>query len=146
MSISFSPSLWLVIAIVLVVMEVATGAFVMVNFAISAVLLALYHFLGLHSPEWELLAFGAQGLIGVVFLRGRFTRAATSRQAHSTDKHQRLKLHSTLPANGITQVEYQGTTWTAVNATAVELAAGQVVEIEKVDGVKLVVKPVPAAR
>ena len=61
--------IWLIAAIVLVILEIATSGFGVICFAIGAGFAALAAGLGLDSVTWQIVIFAVVSLLTFIFLR-----------------------------------------------------------------------------
>lgn len=137
-------TLWLIVAAVAGVLEMATpGFFGFVFVAVAALLAAAVDALGLGGGALQLAVFGAASLLGLVFLRPRFaTRMAA--QGHVPSRTERLVGHhgrvteAIDPVRGTGRVLVAGEDW-AARATH-PLPEGVEVLVSGADGIVLLVR------
>ena len=139
-----SWGIWVVIAIILIIAEFLTAGFVSIFFGIGAALTAVISVFTSSIPV-QLLCFAVVSLIMV--LVGR----PVMKKLFKIDKDVKF---STVDAiigkqgivvKDITGMEYglvkiDGDTWTASSAERNEIKIGTKVEVESIDGVKVVVR------
>ncbi len=130
----------MVLAVALVIAEVFSVTFVLLFFSVGALVVALACALGLELLSAQLLIFAVVSISGIFCLRDRLRRAVVVRSELRTDVASELILTDALPAHASGPVRYRGTQWTAVNDSDTPLAAGQTVVIERIEGIKLVVR------
>ena len=129
--------LWTLIGVALLCVEITTLSFFLLFFGISALVVAGARLVGLDYLPFEILLFAAGGAAGALLLRKHLVR---TRERYHTDHNQRVELSADVVPGGTTTIEYQGSQWTAVNGSDETLKKGDVVGIERCDGVKLVLK------
>lgn len=138
-----SHLVWWILAVVLVVSELASGTLVFLFFAASAVITALFQGF-FHLPFWaSLLIFGAGGLVLLIALRKVLQRVFQSARADSVehpDRHQTAVAREEIAAGREGALDYQGSVWIGVNRGSRAVRAGERVSIVHVDGIKLAFK------
>lgn len=135
--------LWLIAIIGFAVLEASTAQFVSIWFAGGA-LCSLIAFLLGADARWQMLVFGvASGLLLI------FTRPIVKRLTKNTDSKTNLdavigkKAVVTKETDGFGdfgEAKLEGKLWTVKSLDESVLAEGDVVFVEKVEGVKLVVR------
>jgi membrane protein implicated in regulation of membrane protease activity len=85
----------------------------------------------------EIAAFGVLSAGLLLGFRQKLKSAIKGRQEF--DDEQAFVLDVALPAGGEAKVQYQGTSWPAVNAGGEALTAGTRVKIARKDGIKIFV-------
>ena len=135
-----STVLWAVLGIILVVAEIFTSTFVLLFLGVSAIIVAIIKFFGLSHLAAELIIFAILSLTGILFFRKKFVAGLQVKGNFSIDGEQKLVLTTAIPANSSASVDYQGTTWTAVNESDEDYAKGRTVIIDRTEGVKLVLR------
>lgn len=135
-----STVLWAILGIILVVAEIFTSTFVLLFLGISAIIVAAIKFFGLSHLATELIIFAILSLAGILFFRKKFVEGLQVKGKFSIDGEQKLVLTAAIPAQSSAVIQYQGTTWTAVNESDEDYAQGRSVIIDRTEGVKLVLK------
>jgi len=138
--------MWVVLGMVLLLGEVLTpGGFFIIFFGAAAVVVGLLKALGLElALSYEVMLFSLLSIMGLVFFRKPLQQ-----------KFRQLTPH--LPVDEITgesamameeiasgasgKVELRGASWTAINVGSSPLAQGSECVVERVDGLKLNVRP-----
>lgn len=141
---------WVVIAVVLLVAEATTSAFVAVYFGIAALVTAAIAAAGLGTPV-QLLAFAILSVGSLLLTRPALKRAAgrTAGIRTGVDAMQGRIGVVTRPIGELEpgQVKVGGETWTARSYYDEEaIPAGSRVEVVKVEGVTALVIPAPSPR
>lgn len=133
---------WLCLGIVLIVAELMTLTFVLLFFGVSALLTALFIALGLENIYAQIVIFSLMGLSGIFLFRKKMVQAVQVKGAHNIDgmKNASFNLDADIPQGGSAAITYRGIPWTAVNESGENLSKGERVVIDRMDGVKLVVK------
>ena len=132
--------LWLIIALICLIIELSTGAFVLVFFAGAAVIVALTTILVLENLAYQILFYGLLGILSLIFFRKKLIQAVHHHKNSSAqfgDQNQTLLLEEDLAPQQEARVSYQGSLFTAVNMDQVTLKANHRVRILKTDGIKL---------
>ncbi len=136
------PTFWVILGLVLITVELVTSSFILLFFGFSALLVAAAQGLGFRNIAGDLVLFALSGLAGVFFFRPKLKSAFRVKDNLSIDENTTLILNKDVEARGRSDIEYQGTTWTAVNDSDVNLKKGEKVVILKTDGVKLIIAPI----
>ena len=140
---TISPELnWAVIGLLLLGLELFTGTFVVLFFACGAFITALLTWMGvLESQPVQVFVFTVLSAGGLLAFKDKLRRGWGGKQQDlHGDVGVAITLHSDLPAHGQTEVQYQGTPWTAVNESGRDMAKGETVRVVRTDGVKLILK------
>ena len=135
--------IWLALGVGLLVVEILTGTLSLIFFSIAAFVVAgMRYFAGVDNWTLESVIFAAVGILSLLALRKKLADFMHSKRAgdYTGDVQQEVAISSAIPAGGTGQVEYQGSTWTAVNDSAIEMKAGDRASIVRTEGVKLVLK------
>lgn len=138
---NMSTVIWVVVGLVLLVAEMLSLTFVLLFFGVSAILVALAKLLGLHNLPIELLIFALGGVAGLWLFRKKLVTAIQTKKGMHIDRDTVFILNNDVTAGGRAEVEYQGSTWTAMNESDRDLQKGQEAVIERTEGVRLVIKP-----
>ena len=134
--------IWAIIGIALIITEVFTNTFFILFFGISALAVALLRMFGLDHLATEIIIFAVVGTAGTLIFRKKIMESFHSTSSVSQDKDTKVILTHEIPAGGMAAIIYQGSTWTAVNESSRDFKKGEAVLIDRVEGVKLVVKGV----
>ncbi|MEK7355377.1 MAG: NfeD family protein [Bdellovibrionota bacterium] len=132
---------WALLGLGLLALEMMTLTFFFAFFGVSALVVAGLRLVGVQSLTVDLLLFSLIGSLGLLFFRVRLKQALEkSNGKFEADRNALIRLDVTLAAHGEGRIQYQGSTWSAVNEEDSELVAGTQVRIERVQGNKLHVK------
>lgn len=134
--------IWAIIGIVLIVTEIFTSTFFILFFGVAALIVALLRMLGVDHLATEIIIFAVVGTAGTLIFRKKIMESFRSTNTVSQDKDAKIVLTNDTPAGGMASIMYQGTTWTAVNESGRDLKKGETVFIDRVDGVKLIIKSI----
>jgi len=138
---NLSPALvWGILGLILIIAEVFTASFVLVFFGVAALLVAVLAAVGFKSFLLQMLLFAAASLGSLLLFRSKLMGYFHSTAQTVMDENQVLRLTGDVPAHGTGQISYQGTTWTAVNPTDHAFHQGDNAVIERMDGVKIVLR------
>ncbi len=138
--------IWLVLGVLFAIGEIATSGFFLLWFAVGAAVSAVAAALGLGLLEQIVVFLAVSGVL-VVFTRPVVHRLVEKRRpAYLTNVSALVGKVGTVvrkvdPLEVTGQVKVQGEVWTAVTSGA-SIPKGALVTVERVDGVKLHVKPV----
>lgn len=132
--------IWAIIGIVLIVIEIFTSTFFLLFFGISALIVAVLRLFGINHLASEIIVFAVMGTAGTLIFRKKIMESFRSTSTVSQDKEAKIVLTSDVLAGGTASIMYQGTTWTAVNESTRDLKKGETIFIDRVDGVKLIVR------
>jgi membrane protein implicated in regulation of membrane protease activity len=138
----FGPQHWVVLGLILLIAEMATGTTYLLWPAVAAFLTALISWLGLTNWIAELAIFGVLVVVLTAFGRPLVQRWRNEGAANGLNERSASLIGEgavvTNFANGVGSVKVQDTIWRAVSDEALE--AGQAVVIASVDGATLKVK------
>ncbi len=137
-----SPEIqWFVVGLLLVALELFTGTFVVLFFAVGAFATALLSLTGFVSaPTTQIIAFTILSAGGLLMFKDKLKRGWGGGSAKLTgDLGSHLVMPQDLDVNGTCEVHYQGAAWSAVNESGRPLKKGDRVVIARVDGVKLII-------
>jgi len=134
--------LWLILGVVLIIVELVSQSFTILFFGIAALLVGLLKMVsGFQNLTAELITFAILGLAGIILLRKKMVGVFSGGTNMKSDENKTLILSTDIPANSETTINYQGTSWTAVNSTSEKLNSGTKVIIVRTEGIKLIVEP-----
>ena len=133
---------WLVLGMVLFGLELFTGTFVVMFFAVGALLTALIAWLGvIDSLPIQIVIFTILSGGGLFYFRDKLKIGYKGETGTlKSDIGSVVYLESDVAVGGQTEVQYQGARWLAVNESGRVLAKGSSVKVAQVDGVKLILK------
>lgn len=138
--------IWLIIAIVLVILEIATAGFGVICFAIGAGFSALAAGLGA-SFTWQIVIFAVVSLLTFIFLR-----PVVMRFLDKKSKDVKTNAEAVVGRKGFVseridaaqhtgRVAVDGDDWKAVSENGEVIEKGTEVEIVKLDSIIVTVKP-----
>ena len=137
---------WLAIIAVTVIIEIVTLDLVSIWFAFGAVIPFILSAIGGIAIEIQIAVFVAVSALLIIFLRKNAQKLLFKNMNQKTNvdafegKKVRLLEDTDFEHNG--SVKINDVTWTAISESGELIKAGQLVEIKKVDGNKLIVIPV----
>ena len=137
---------WLAIIAVTVIIEIVTLDLVSICFAFGAVIPFILSAIGGIAIEIQIAVFVAVSALLIIFLRKNAQKLLFKNMNQKTNvdafegKKVRLLEDTDFEHNG--SVKINDVTWTAISESGELIKAGQLVEIKKVDGNKLIVIPV----
>ncbi len=141
------PILWLGLCVVLVLIETATPQLVSIWFALGAAVAACVSMTGVPLPVQicvfvfvSCLALLASRPLAVRMLRGR--RVKTN--ADATVGMQGVVTEAVDNLHGTGRALVQGLSWSARSEDGEPIPEGAAVRVLRIDGVKLIVQPVPS--
>ena len=140
--------IWLIVAIVLVIIEIATAGFGVICFAIGAGFAALAAVLGVENAVWQIVIFAA-----VSFLTFLFLSPIAMRFLEKKSKDVKTNAEAIVGRKGVVseridatqhtgRVAIDGDDWKAVSEDGSVIEQGQTVEIVKLDSIIVTVKPI----
>ncbi len=131
--------IWLTIGLALLGVELLSGTFIFLFFGIGGVVTALFAISGVNNPQVQVIIFSVVSLVTLFLFRKRFLKKteSVSEDKLATDVHKTLVLSQAIPAGAQGTVEYQGTYWTVVNISGLDLEQGTLAQIVRVEGIKL---------
>lgn len=136
---------WLIAAIILVIVEIATAGFGSICFAFGALASALVSYLGL-SLYWQLAVFAAISFLSFMFLRPvflKFIDRKSQDQPTNADAlvGKKAVVSETIdPVNHTGRVAIDGDDWKAVSEDGSLIDKGAEVVVVKLDSIILSVK------
>ncbi|MGE5379685.1 MAG: NfeD family protein [Methylocystaceae bacterium] len=138
-----SFTIWFAVAVACAVVEIATAGFWFLWLAIAAAVIALLAKINLAtSLPIQILIFSLLSLLLIIFTRPLLIKALGTREVKSNVDsligRQGVVIEAVNPLTGEGQVKVDGEIWSVRAANPI--AAGQIVEIEAVQGVRLLVR------
>jgi len=133
---------WLGLGVALLAMEVLTTSFGFIFFGISALFVSVICWqFGLADVIWEMVVFAVMGGVSVPLFRSR-VRALLNRSKNiSIDTGKEMLLTAAVGPRAEATCEYQGAPWSVFNDSDLALQVGDRVTITRVDGIRLVIRP-----
>jgi inner membrane protein len=131
---------WLVTGFALLALEVVTITFGVMFFGISAVVIGLLLWTGVHLEPWlQWLLFSAISVISLALFRRPLMERWQVNQPKKLDTMigEDAIASEDIPIGGHGKAELRGSTWTARNVGSEPLMRGQRVIVAQVDGIVL---------
>lgn len=132
--------IWAIVGIVLIVIEIFTSTFFLLFFGIAALIVAVLRIFGMSHLATEIIVFALVGTAGTLIFRKKIRASFRSTSPVRQDKDTKIILDADMLAGGMASITYQGSTWTAVNESTRDLKKGDTVLIDRVEGVKLIIR------
>lgn len=137
---------WLIIFAVLLVIELLTAGLTTIWFAGGALVSTLFALI--HAPVWlQVVVFIVVSVVLLIFTRPiavkYFNRNRTRTNVESYIGQQAIVVADIENIKGYGQVRLGSMDWSAKSLDGNDIKVGTVVEVKEVEGVKLVVTPVP---
>jgi membrane protein implicated in regulation of membrane protease activity len=137
---------WLLLGLALLALEAATpGGFFALFFGISAILVGLLSVLGLEIPGWgEWLLFTGLAVASLLFLRRPLkARMELRSRDHAVDSlvGEEGVVTAEIRRREVGKVELRGSVWNARHESEETLPKGRRVQVERVQGLTLWVRP-----
>jgi len=143
LDISVSPAvMWAVVGLLFLIAEVATVSFVLCFIGMGALIVALATWMGLTSSiSSQLLVFSVSSLLLLLLLRKAAKKLFAGHADAPPDyEGQRVNVTEDIPVGGEGAIHYRGSTWIAFTDEPRGIPRGTVVQIEKIDGIRVKVK------
>ena len=134
---------WIVLLVVLIIVEAATAQLVTIWFAAGAAAAIIAE--RCHAPQWlQWIVFLAVSVISLIATRP-LVRKATQKTMQPTNSDRcigqtAVVIEDINNIEGKGQVHVNGITWTARSADGTVFKKDDLVTVEKIDGVKLIVR------
>ena len=137
---------WLDVISISLVIEIITLDLVSVWFACGAVIPFILSAIGGIGVEWQILVFVIITALLIIFIRKYAQKLLLKNMNTKTNVDsligKRYRLLEDTDFEHIGSVKVNDVVWTAVSSDGSLIKAGQLVEVEKIDGNKLIVKAV----
>ncbi len=137
---------WLAVIAISLVIEIITLDLVSVWFACGAVIPFILSAIGGIGVEWQILVFVIVTALLIIFIRKYAQKLLLKNMNTKTNVDsligKRYRLLEDTDFEHIGSVKVNDVVWTAVSSDGSLINAGQLVEVEKIDGNKLIVKAV----
>jgi len=142
----FSWQMWLGVALVFGIIEIATVNFYTIWLAIAAVITAILSVFGVGIPG-QILAFSLISLVLVMISESVVRKIVFGQKPHYQSNIDRLKGQEAtvtfridnMKGEGI--VKIKGVDWSARSSNGDSISEGTRVIVEKIEGVKVIVRP-----
>ena len=141
--------IWIIISIVCLILELSSGDFFILCFAIGAAAAALVAGCGL-SLTWQIVLFAVISSLSLLLVR-----PALLKKLHKPNRErlsnaeamigQTGRVSEAIEANGYGRVAIDGDDWKSVSSDGTAIARGTRVRVIKMDSIILTVEPVKAA-
>jgi membrane protein implicated in regulation of membrane protease activity len=133
---------WAVLGLLLLGLEMFTGTFVVLFFAIGAFLTAMITWtVVVESMPLQIVVFTVLSAGILFYFRDKIRIGVKGRNNElKGDVGTAVTIESDVAPGGQTEVQYQGARWIAVNETGQTLSKGSAAKVAQVDGVKLILK------
>jgi membrane protein implicated in regulation of membrane protease activity len=137
--------IWCIAGIIVMTLEVTSGAFVLLMLGLSAFVVGLLtyflqdvYFLTLAT---QLTIFSILSVITIWDFRKKLKNILMKNtQEYKADKNQNIQASQGINVRSEATIQYQGTSWTAYNDGEHQINAGDTIQIVKTEGVKLFVR------
>jgi inner membrane protein len=134
---------WVIVGAILLGAElsIVDAQFYLVFVGAAAIAVGLLSGAGIVTSVWlQWAVFAALSVVSMAFFRRRIYEQLRPNLTHMKigPAGELVTVPSELPPGESCRIEFRGSTWTAVNAGAVAIAAGARARIDRVDGLKLV--------
>lgn len=138
---SISPTIiWACLGVALIIFEVFTTTFFILFFGIAALLVAVIRLFGLDHTATEIILFAMTGIAGTLIFRKKIIKSFKSTSEIELPGDKLITITQDIDARSTGTIQYRGSTWRAINDSEYALKKGDVAVIERIDGVKLVLK------
>jgi len=141
--------IWIIISIVCLILELSSGDFFILCFAIGAAAAALVAGCGL-SLTWQIVLFAVISSLSLLLVR-----PALLKKLHKPNRErlsnaeamigQTGRVSEAIEANGYGRVAIDGDDWKSVSSDGTAIPRGTRVRVVKMDSIILTVEPVKAA-
>ncbi|MCC7460470.1 MAG: NfeD family protein [Proteobacteria bacterium] len=139
-----STMIWIILGLVLLIAEMATGTFTLIFIALACFATALVSFFpGMDSNYTiQITTCSIVSVLGVVLLRKPLQNKMLKSLSLKSDIGKELLIDHGIHPHGTARIGYQGTTWQATNLDAEEMRKGDRVCIVGMDGNTLLIRKV----
>lgn len=125
-------AIWTVIAIICLIIELGSGDFFVICFAIGAIASVLMSILG--APFWaQLLVFALCSVLSIIFVRPSLVRHVHDREERASNADALIgrkgKVIAAIEAEGYGYVKVDGDEWKAMSKDKSAIAEGETVRI-----------------
>jgi len=138
-----STFIWLGVAVILAIIELATYGLVTIWFAIGAVVAFFLSLLGV-TTAWQIVVFVIVSALLLIFTKPILQKKlAIKKEATNADRvigQKAVVMDAPDSADGLFRVRVLEQVWTAKTEDKSLVSAGEEVFVERIQGVKLIVK------
>lgn len=132
--------IWIIFGISLAVLEIFTGTFYILFISFAAFLTGLISILfGPFHWSIETIIFAVLALASAWFVKSKQFVSKTS--TFEIDEARVLKSTESIAPGESKMISYQGALWTATNVSENPILRDEMIQIVKVEGIRLLVKP-----
>lgn len=143
---AFANWMWLVLLVVFMIVETATVSLTTIWFAVGALVAFLLGLLGV-SVGWQAAVFLIVSVLLVLFTRPiaiRYLKIGHTRTNVDSMIGQQGVVIKAMSEHQTGQIKVNGQVWTALPADGQPIGENMEVTVQSVEGVKLMVMPLPA--
>ena len=138
--------LWIIISIVCLILELSSGDFFILCFAIGAAASSIFAGCGL-SLTWQIIIFAVVSALSLFLLRPALLRKLHQPHRERLSNAEAMvgqtgRVSEDIEANGYGRVAIDGDDWKACSADGSPISKDTRVQVLKVDSIILTVKPI----
>lgn len=138
--------LWIIISIVCLILELSSGDFFILCFAIGAAASSIFAGCGL-SLTWQIIIFAVVSALSLFLLRPALLRKLHKPHRERLSNAEAMvgqtgRVSEDIEANGYGRVAIDGDDWKACSADGSPISKDTRVQVLKVDSIILTVKPI----
>lgn len=138
-----APFLWLAVIIITLVVEAMTAGLVTIWFSAGALAALISSYLGINFPM-QIIIFIAVSAVALYFTRplvkNKIHKNKVKTNADLVIGKQAIVVEDICPIEGKGQVKVDGKIWSARSENQKRITKDELVTIEKIEGVRLIVK------
>ena len=133
-----SPTIWAIIGVVLIIIELMHMSFVLSFFGVGALIVALTTWIGLTTgSNSQFAVFAVSSLFLMFALRKTAKKLFFGSHDRAPDyKGQKVKVVKAIPVAGEGAISYRGSIWIAFSESTETISEGSTVEIISLDGIR----------
>jgi len=135
-------TLWILVGITMLVIEMLTGSFVLLFISLGAFFAALVAAFIPDGISVQLLTCAGVSLVGAFTLRKPLQRKLLKSAAVEADVGKDILIDQNMAPKQQTRITYQGTTWEAINVGDEEIRQGDQVKIVGIDSTILLLRKI----
>lgn len=138
--------LWVIISIVCLILELSSGDFFILCFAIGAAVAAILAGCGL-SPTWQIILFAVVSALSLLLVRPALIKKLHKPHRERLSNAEAMigregRVSEPIEAGGYGRVAIDGDDWKAVGVEGMAIAQGSRVRVVKMDSIIVTVEPV----
>ena len=138
--------LWVIISIVCLILELSSGDFFILCFAIGAAAAAILAGCGL-SPTWQIILFAVVSALSLLLVRPALIKKLHKPHRERLSNAEAMigregRVSEPIEAGGYGRVAIDGDDWKAVGVEGMAIAQGSRVRVVKMDSIIVTVEPV----